>query len=62
MLPEDVRKLTRREISDLIDAMGSRKNGYKDQDGSDNVKVSDEMAEKIKKVAKKRFEEIRGRK
>jgi len=54
MLPKDVRKMTRREISALIDAMVSRKNGYKidPEVGKVEVAVTPEFEAAVERAKK----------
>jgi hypothetical protein len=54
---QELRKLTRREISSLITAMLSRKQGYPDAESNDKIKTTDEIKERIRKAHLKRFGE-----
>lgn len=53
--PVDVLKLTRREISDLLDGLASRKSGYPDAKAEVTIESSSELDEKIKALNTKRF-------
>ena len=52
---DDIRLLTRRDISELIDAMVSRKSNYKREDKSVTVEESGDVLDKILKAEKRRF-------
>ncbi len=54
---EEIRKCTRRELSMLIDAMVSRKQGY--QQGEETVKIesTEEVKRKIAEAKKRKFGE-----
>ena len=54
---EEIRKCTRRELSDLIEAMVSRKRGYQDTEEEVKLAVTDEVRQRIEKAHKKRFGE-----
>ena len=52
---QELRKLTRREISQLIDAMVSRKQNYPDNAANVNLEQTDEIKARIRKALGKRF-------
>jgi len=52
---EEIRKCTRRELSDLLDAMVSRKKGYPESEDAVTIEASDEIKAKIAKARAKRF-------
>lgn len=54
---EEIRRCTRRELSDLIEAMVSRKRGYQDSEEEVKLAVTDEVRQRIEKAHKKRFGE-----
>lgn len=54
---DEIRKCTRRELSDLIDAMVSRKQGYQDAEEPAKIEATDEVKRKIAEARKKRFGE-----
>ena len=60
MKPEDVRKLTRREIVALIDGLVSRKSGYQNSVEEVNIEPTDEVMQKIERLNKRRFGEKNG--
>jgi len=55
MIPKDVRKMTRREISAMIDAMVSRKLGYNQVEESATVEVSPKFEEAVERARRQRF-------
>jgi len=60
MKPDDVRKLTRREIVALIDGLVSRKSGYQNSEETVNIEPTDEVMQKIERLNKRRFGEKNG--
>lgn len=52
---EDIRKLTRREISSYIDAMVSRKSGYKEPETPATIEASAAITDKINKAKAQKF-------
>ena len=53
--PVDVGKLTRREISDLLDGLASRKNGYPEKQAAVTIETNPSIDKKIEDLYKKRF-------
>lgn len=47
--------MTRRDLSNLIDAMVSRKQGYKEEEKEVKIEQSDEVEQKVKRSLEKRF-------
>lgn len=52
---EQISKLTRREIAELINAMSERKTGYKTSLPPVTVKLSTEQEQKMNEALEKRF-------
>ena len=52
---DEMRKCTRRELSELFDAMVSRKMGYPEEQRVDNIEATDAVKAKIAKAHAKRF-------
>jgi hypothetical protein len=50
-----IKKMTRRELSQLIDALVDRKQGYKNKEDKVIIKPTDEVLSKIDQAHKKRF-------
>jgi len=55
MSMEEIRKFTRRELSDLIEAMVSRKQGYQETAETGKIEQTDEIRDKILKARKNRL-------
>jgi len=58
--PSEVRNLTRREISSMIDGLVSRKSGYQNSEEEVSIEPTDEIMAKIEKLNKRRFGERNG--
>lgn len=54
----EIRSMTRRELSLLIDSMVSRKQGYPETEATVKVKTTDEIRDKIQKAHEKRFGKV----
>lgn len=54
---DEIRKFTRRELSDLIEAMVSRKKGYQADESEVKIESTDEIKRKIEDARKKKFGE-----
>ena len=52
---EEIRKCTRRELSDLIEAMVSRKQGYQETSETVKIEQTDEIRDKILNAGKNRL-------
>jgi hypothetical protein len=52
---EEIRKCTRKELSELLDAMVSRKRGYPEDETTVKIDTSDEIKAKIAKAHERRF-------
>lgn len=55
---QEIRGCTRREISDLLEAMVSRKKGYPEDEAVANIEATDEIKAKIAKARGKRFQGV----
>jgi hypothetical protein len=55
MSMEEIRKFTRRELSELIEAMVSRKQGYQETSETGKIEQTDEIRDKILKARKNRL-------
>jgi len=55
---QEMRSLTRRELSDLLDAMVSRKKGYPEEEVPVKIEATDEIKAKIAKARGKRFQGV----
>lgn len=55
MTIDEIRSMTRRELSQLIDAMIERKRGYPGNEAGVKVETTDQIRAKIKKAHEKRF-------
>lgn len=60
LTPYETRKLTRREISSLIDGMVSRKSGYNSGNDRVNIEPTEEILKKIERQNKKLFGGVNG--
>jgi len=54
---DEIRKYTRRELSDLIEAMVSRKKGYQQDESEVKIESTGEIKRKIEDARKKKFGE-----
>lgn len=52
---DEIRKCTRRELSDLLEAMVSRKKGYPEEEQVAKIEATDDVKAKIAKAHAKRF-------
>lgn len=55
LTPDRILKLTRRQISDLLDGLASRKSGYPDENSAVTIESNPTLDEKIKRMNEKRF-------
>jgi len=56
MALEEIRQCTRRELSDLLDAMVSRKKGYPEDEQVAKIEATDEVKAKIAKAHARKFQ------
>jgi hypothetical protein len=55
LTPDKAIKLTRREISQLLEGMGARKNGYPETEESTIIEENPLVDDKIKRLNERRF-------
>jgi hypothetical protein len=52
---DEIRRFTRRELAELIDAMVSRKRGYQNPEEPATIEATDEVKAKIAQARRKKF-------
>lgn len=55
---QEIRGCTRREISELLEAMVSRKKGWPEEQAVDSMKATDDIKARIAKARSKRFQGV----
>ncbi len=55
---QEIRQCTRREVSELLDAMVSRKKGWPEEAVVDKMEATDEIKSRIAKARSKRFQGV----